>query len=36
MFKLTQSAYKKLSEVIDNEKTTKEEQLYLRISMGVG
>jgi hypothetical protein len=36
MFKLTESAYHKLTEIINQEKTSEDEQLYLRLTMGIG
>jgi hypothetical protein len=36
MFKLTESAYHKLLEIVNKEKVSKDEQLYLRLTMGIG
>jgi hypothetical protein len=36
MFKLTESAYLKLTAIINQEKNSKDEQLYLRLTMGIG
>lgn len=36
MFKLTNSAYLKLSEIVVQEKVTADEQLFLRLTMGIG
>jgi hypothetical protein len=36
VFKLTESAYKKLLETVNREKQSPEEQLFLRLSMGIG
>lgn len=36
MFQLTGSAYQKLKEIIQAEKVTLDEQLYIRLSMGIG
>ena len=36
MFKLTESAYHKLTDIINQEKTSEDEQLYLRLTMGIG
>ncbi|TWE01674.1 hypothetical protein FB550_10540 [Neobacillus bataviensis] len=36
MFKITESAYLKLSEIVNQEKITADEQLFLRLTMGIG
>ena len=36
MFQITQSAYEKLLHTINNEKQTLDEELFLRLSMGIG
>lgn len=36
MFKLTGSAYKMLLDIIQKEKVSEDEELYLRVSMGIG
>jgi hypothetical protein len=36
MFKITESAYLKLSEIVIKEKITDDEQLFLRLTMGIG
>lgn len=36
MFKITESAYKILLYTVQKEKKTIEEELYLRLSMGIG
>ena len=36
MFKLTESAYHKLIEIVNQEKKSEDEQLYLRLTMGIG
>ncbi len=36
MFKITESADKKLIDIVNNEKVTPDEQLFLRLSMGIG
>lgn len=36
MFQLTGNAYKKLEEILQAEKKTLDEKLYIRLSMGIG
>ena len=36
MFRITESAHKKLINTINQEKTSTDENLYLRLSMGIG
>jgi hypothetical protein len=36
MFQLTESAHKKLLNTVMNEKKTIDEQLFIRLSMGIG
>lgn len=36
MFKVTESAYRVLIKTVNNEKKTVDEELYLRLSMGIG
>jgi hypothetical protein len=36
IFQLTGSAYQKLEEIIQSERTTLDEMLYIRLSMGIG
>ena len=36
MFKLTESAYHKLIEIVNKEKVSEDERLYLRLTMGIG
>ncbi|AIE59937.1 hypothetical protein MGA3_05465 [Bacillus methanolicus MGA3] len=36
MFKMTGSAHKVLSEVIQQEKQHEQEELYVRLTMGIG
>lgn len=36
MFNLTENARKELAEALEKERRTEDEQLYVRISMGVG
>jgi hypothetical protein len=36
MFQITESAHKIIEDIVNREKVTKDEELFLRLSMGIG